>query len=318
MSSLVLPGTASLADTSLAAVAAALRRSGLWFDLGAATIRVQGSSSALPSQLQRVYGAYPFVERSDWADLHVRIDRSRGVRGWMRPQVVFRCDGQLGFDPFPADSPLPMFEWGCNWLIGRRLNDLLLLHAGAVERDGLALVMPAMPGSGKSTLTAALASSGWRLLSDEFGAIDTQSLQFRALLKPVGLKNASIDVIRQFAPAAVLGPSFLKTRKGTVAHLAPTADAVARRSETARPGAIVLPLWKADSDTRFEPVSADQAFSALAFNAFNYQLLGIDGYRAAVHLVEHCPAWQLVYSRLDEAIAVINDAWPSVCGRQQA
>lgn len=312
------PVGASLADTSLAAVASSLRQSGLWLDLGAATIRVQGSSSALPQQLQRVYGAFPFVDHGEWADLHVRIDRARGLRGWMRPQVVFRCDGQLGFDPFPADSPLPMFEWGCNWLIGRRLNDLLLLHAGAVERDGLTLVMPATPGSGKSTLTAALASSGWRLLSDEFGAIDTQSLRFRALLKPVGLKNASIDVIRQFAPGAVLGPSFLKTRKGTVAHLAPTSDAVARRAEPARPGAIVLPLWKAGSETRFEPIPADQAFSALAFNAFNYQLLGIDGYRAALHLVEHCPAWQLVYSRLDEAVSVINGVWPSVRERQRA
>jgi predicted ATPase len=32
-----------------------------------------------------------------------------------------------------------------------------------VERDGHALILPAMPGSGKSTLTAALVQRGWRL-----------------------------------------------------------------------------------------------------------------------------------------------------------
>ena len=310
-------GPALLAEQSVERLRRALAGQGLWFDLGAVQVRVQASNPHLAGQLQQVYGSFPCIEHADWADIHLRIDRARGLRGWLRPQVVFRCDGQQGFDPFPADSPLPMLEWGCNWLIGRRLNDLLLLHAGAVERDGLTLVMPAMPGSGKSTLTAALACRGWRLLSDEFGAVDTDTRQFRAILKPVGLKNASIDVIRRFAPQARLGPTFPKTRKGAVAHLAPPADAVARRAQPARPGAIVLPRWEAGSDTHWVPIDADRAFSALAFNAFNYQLLGEAGFETVLHLAQHCPAWELVYSRLDEAVAVIEQAWPTVRQRHQ-
>lgn len=136
-------------------------------------MRVRSDSPAFASQLRSVYGALPFVDHADWADVHVEGPRkATGPRRWLRPQVVLWCDGQLPFEPFPADSPLPLFEWGCNWQIAHRLNHLLLIHAGTVERDGLALVLPAMPGSGKSTLTAALSQRGWRLLSDEFGVFD--------------------------------------------------------------------------------------------------------------------------------------------------
>ena len=246
--------TRSLAATAVNEIERSLRRGGLTLDVGLATVRVRSDVSMLARQLQTVYRHFPFVVNGSWADLHVDLMRPRGLRRWVRPQVRFRCDSQQPFEPFPADTALPLMEWGANWLIGRRMNDMLLLHAGVVERDGLALVLPAMPGSGKSTLTAALSLSGWRLLSDEFGAFDLAQNHFRPVLKPVALKNDSIGVIRRFAPGAALGPEFPKTRKGTVAHLAAGPDAVAKVHEGARPGAIVLPRWEAGSPTRWEPL----------------------------------------------------------------
>lgn len=308
----------TLAEVHQPELQRALAGRGLWIDLGAATVQTQSDSVDFAAQLQSVYGQFPFEDRGIWADLHVRIRRPRGVRRWLRPQIRFQCDGQRPFEPFPADSPLPLFEWGCNWLIGRRLNDLLLLHAGAVEKSGLALLLPALPGSGKSTLTAALSQRGWRLLSDEFGAFDPESGAFRALLKPIALKNQSIDVIRRFAPEAVFGPEFPKTRKGTVAHLAPPREAVVRRYECARPGAVILPKWVANSPTRFEALAENVVFAALAFNAFNYSLLGALGFQAVLRLVRQCPAWQLVYSDLDEALATIEAVWPEVTERNGA
>ena len=308
----------TLAQIQRSELARSLAGNGMWIDFGAAMVRAQSDSAAFAAQLQVVYGQFPFMDYADWADLHVQIRRQHGARRWIRPQVRFQGDGQHPFEPFPATSPLPLFEWGCNWMIGHRLNDLLLLHAGVVEKGGLALVLPATPGSGKSTLTAALSQRGWRLLSDEFGAFDPASGTFRAVLKPVALKNQSIDVIRRFAPQAVLGPEFPKTRKGTVAHLAPQRDAVERRHEGARPGAVVLPRWQAGSPTRFEPLEEHVIFPALAFNAFNYSLLGAIGFQAAVRLVRQCPAWQLVYSDLDDALATIEAAWPQVMERHAA
>lgn len=306
------PASPTLRATAPGLLDSALAGAGLDLDLGAASVRIQALSSALAGQLAAAYPWFPFVTAADWADVHCRVDPAPGLRRWLKPQVVFSSDAAAIFSPFPADAPLPLFEWGCNWLLGHRMNDRLLLHAGALERDGHALLLPATPGSGKSTLTAALSLRGWRLLSDEFGVVDPDTGLVHAMLKPVALKNESIPVIRAFEPTAMLGPLFPKTRKGTVAHLAASADAVARRHHGARPGAVVLPRWEAGSATRCEPVTPETAFAALAFNAFNYQLLGEAGFDAVVRLARHCPAWQLVYSDLDDAIATVDRLWPRV------
>lgn len=310
-----LTGT-TLQDTRLQDIRAALAGAGLWFDYGAAMLRVRSDSAMLASQLQAVYHSFAFAGDAPWADLHIQIERAKSLRRWLAPQVRFRCDGRQPFEPFPANSPLPLLEWGGNWLIGQRLNDLLLLHAGAVERDGLALLLPALPGSGKSTLTAALSLSGWRLLSDEFGAYDPRAGAFCAMLKPVALKNESIDVVRRFAPAARLGPLFPKTRKGTVAHLGADASAIARRHQRARPGAVILPRWVSGSRTIIEALPTERLFPALAFNAFNYATLGATGFDAVVGLARQCPAWTLVYSDLQDALRAIDGLWAEVVSRR--
>ena len=308
----------TLGDTDTLAFAKVLADAGLGINVGVVNLHVRSDSKLFARQLQSVYARFPLMDCAQLADVHLTINHASGFRRLIRPQVILQCDGRQPFEPFPANAPLPLFEWGCNWMIGQRLNNLLLLHAGAVERDGLALLLPAMPGSGKSTLTAALSLRGWRLLSDEFGAFNPDSGTFCALLKPVALKNQSIEVIRTFAPNAVFGPEFPNTRKGTVAHLAAEPDAVVRRHESARPGAFVLPKWQAGSPTRWEPLTENVLFGALAFNAFNYSVLGATGFRSVVSLVRQCPGWQLVYSDLDDALATIDAAWPQVRERHLA
>ncbi|NJN00398.1 MAG: hypothetical protein HC793_01685 [Aquincola sp.] len=135
------------------------------------------------------------------------------------------------------------------------------------------------------------------------------------MLKPVALKNESIAVIRRFEPNAPIGPEFPNTRKGTVAHLAADAAAVAMRHDGARCGAFILPRWHAGSALSIEPVDAHALFGAIAFNAFNYRLLGQAGFDAAAELARRCPAWQLVYSELDEAVAAIDALWPQVVAK---
>jgi HprK-related kinase A len=269
----------------------------------------------LAAGLHSVYRHFTPLPATGWRDLHVRILPGRGLRRWAAPQARFFSDGSEPFDPFPASHALPLLEWGMNWLLARRMNDVLLLHAGVLERDGLALVMPALPGSGKSTLTAALSLRGWRLLSDEFGAYDLAKQAFCAVLKPVALKNESIDVIRAFEPSAPIGPSFDGTRKGTVAHLAPDRGAVAAVHRLAQPGAVVFPRWQQGMSTSLTATSAQAAFSSLAFNAFNYTALRAEGFEAAVALTHRMSSWQLIYSDLDDAIAALDRLWQQVRDR---
>ena len=182
-----------------------------------------------------------------------------------------------------------------------------MLHSAVVERRGRTLILPALPGSGKTTLCAGLIQHGWRLLSDEFGLVDHRSGIMQPLPRALPLKNRSIDVIAERGLAGEIGPRFEKTRKGTVAHLRPPRDSLQRQQETAQPGWIVFPRYIAGHPSQMRPLEHSVAFTRLAQNSFNYRLLGATGFRQLSQLILDCPCYSMEYSSLDDALTTLDD-----------
>ena len=280
---------------------------GIGIDLGAARVRLRTEMDDVAGMIRTVYGSYPIEGSTGLFDITVNLRRVRGLRGVFRPQCELLTDGIREFEPFPLDTPLPLLEWGINYAIASRMFCHLLLHAGVVERGGRAIVMPAMPGSGKSTLTAALTLRGFRLLSDEFGVVRLGDARLLRMLRPLALKNESIDVIQRFEPTAAIGPRFPKTHKGTVAHLAPQASHVDARHEVANPALVVFPRFDPSAGVELEPVQKTRAFARLAVNSFNYHALGPDAFEALGQLVDESSCWQLRYGDLDGAIRALGE-----------
>jgi len=301
-----------LGELSIGELAARLRDRGVSFDFGAAAVRVRSDVRGLPEALQAVYGEFPALEREPFADLSVELRRKPGLRRHLRPQVEFFVDGALPFEAFPADTHLPLLEWGMNWCLADRLNQHLLLHAGVVERAGRAILLPALPGSGKSTFTAALALSGYRLLSDEFGVVRLSDGLLLPMLRPIALKNESIEAIAESFPRAIIGPRFPKTRKGTVAHLAPQAAAVEQRHVPAAPALIVFPKFVPGSAANIETLAKAGAFAKLSTNAFNYDLLGPRAFEAVGDLIDRCECCRLEYGRIEEALDRVEALFASL------
>ena len=65
-----------------------------------------------------------------------------------------------------------LLEWQTNTFLGERVDDYLLLHAGALSKNGEGLILPAPSESGKTSLTMALTRRGFGYMSDEFGVVD--------------------------------------------------------------------------------------------------------------------------------------------------
>jgi HprK-related kinase A len=279
---------------------------GLALDFGFVRARVRSDVPGLEAAMRCVYAEFPVEDADGFFDVTAGVIRARGLRRFARAQIDFFVDGELPFEPFPADTHLPLLEWGLNWCIAQRSNTHLLLHAGVVEKHGLAVVLPALPGSGKSTLVAALCARGYRLLSDEFGVVRLDDAMLLPLLKPIALKDASIDVIRRFDPQAALGPVFPKTRKGDVAHLAPPAASTARRREPAEPRLVLFPQFRAGEALALEPMPKSRAFAKVSANSFNYGLLGRRAFDALGQIIAACDAYRLTYGDLGEAIGAID------------
>ncbi|WP_295431462.1 HprK-related kinase A [uncultured Thiodictyon sp.] len=284
-----------------------LAAQGLLYRTGPFVIRLQTRLREVTDTFARIYLGTEVLEDPRLAHFSVRVTASSPLRRPWGAQSQFWIDDIPPFEPYPRTHAFPLLEWGINWCIGTRAHRYLLLHAGALERGGRALLLPAMPGSGKSTLSTALAFRGWRFLSDEFGVILPGAATVAPLPRAIPLKNRSIQVIRDFAPEAVMGPVFEKTRKGDVAHVRPPHDSLARQLENAAPGWIVFPCFRAGGTTAVRTLPRSEAFTRLAQNSFNYRLLGERGFLDLTALVRACACFSLDFSDLDQAVAVIED-----------
>ncbi|MGZ8215962.1 HprK-related kinase A [Methylomagnum sp.] len=281
-------------------------RAGLSLAMGPFAVRIRSQVDSLVVPMRAVYGDFPVLDANPQADFNVDLQKPFSLRAWIQPQVLFKLDGRNLFEPFPEDTAFPFFEWGLNWCVGQRCHQYLITHSAVLERNGQALLLPAIPGSGKSTLCAALVFRGWRLLSDEFGLFDLAGRRLVPFPRPVALKNESIDVIRRFAPDAVLGPLFPKTRKGTVAHLRPPTAAVQRMDEAVKPAWIIFPKFTKGAAFSIHALPKAQAFLRLAHNSFNYEITGADGFRAVAEIIRACDCYDLNYGDLDDVIARID------------
>lgn len=249
------------------------------------------------------YPDFPLADDVRFADFHVRVVPQRGLRRWCRPQVVFRMDDWSPIGPYHRAHAAPLLEWGLNWSVAAHANQYLIIHAAVVERDGRAVLLPAVSGAGKSTLCAGLVLHGWRLISDELALIRPDDGRLVPLPRLVSLKNESIDVIRRFSPRACVGRSWGGTAKGTIAHLRPPAESVQRAHELASPAWIVFPRFEPDSPARSRRCPKGTAFMELASHAVNYSLLGQQGFETMSRLVDACDCYEFRYSDLDEAAA---------------
>lgn len=272
---------------------------------GPFSVRIESSIASVAESLAQLYADFELAEAA-FSDFHVSVKRAGGLRRWLAPQVNFFVDGFRPFKPLPLDQAYPMLEWGLNWCVSSHANHFLIIHAAVVEKNGFAAILPAPPGSGKSTLCAGLVLSGWRLLSDELTLIDPRTGLIHPLARPISLKNQSIPVIREFSGDAFLNRPSHDTAKGTVSHLRPPEESVHRQQEPAQPGWVIFPKWQADAAARLTPRSQAQTFIYLAQNAFNYSELGEKGFRAGTEMIRQCDCYDFTYHALPDAIRMFD------------
>jgi HprK-related kinase A len=259
------------------------------------------------SHVQRLYSAYLLADELDFIDFHVELSPPSKFRRYFRPQVNFYFDGYAPFKPLPYVQAAAMFEWGLNWCIANHSNHYLIIHAAVVECNGQAFILPGLPGSGKSTLCAALVCSGWRLLSDEMTLLSIADGKIYPIPRPISLKNQSIELIRNFSPQSVFGQIVNETAKGTVGHMCPPEQSIQSSTQYAIAGKVIFPKFVPNAEIKLTSLTKGRALLNVAENCFNYNVLGTQGFDRLGLMIGQCDCYEFEYSKLEQAMALFTE-----------
>lgn len=293
-----------LAELRLSELAKRLGKEGVVLRVPPFTVHVNSPIPIVAVGLNTLYAEHDLLTgdlAETFVDFHVSVAYGRR---FPRALCEFEMDGLRPFTPLAADEAFAFFEWGLNWCVTGFCHTFITVHSAVLERDGHVLIMPAPPGSGKSTLCAALLLNGWRLLSDEMALLDPLSGRITPSPRPVSLKNQSIEIVKKLAPQGVFGPTAHDTLKGTVAHMRAPSGSLARSHETALPAWVVFPKYVPNAPTSLTVRGKAATLIQVAENSFNLSIHGGKGFEALSKLIDRCDCYDFTYSQMDEALQV--------------
>jgi len=274
--------------------------------IGPFNFSIKTDNTAVLKNLSSLYGDYHFYNHSPFIDFPITITTRSLIRRFIKPQVDFFLDEFAPFKPLPKDQSFAMLEWGMNWCITTQAHQFLIFHAGTIEKNNKVIIMPAEQGSGKSTLTAAMVYSGWRLFSDELALISVTDELVYPCTRPINLKNDSINVIDNYVDNAVFSTIAKDTHKGTVALLKPPKASVERMFEPAPLHFIVFPKYVANIEAKLTPINQIDTFQQLIQHSFNYHILGEQGFHLIARLLQNVTCYQFEYSDFEQAKKLLS------------
>lgn len=271
-----------------------------FLNLSPISFKISINHNKTVDNLQALYGDHLQEYTDQIEDYSVALVKAKGLRRYFKPQVNFYSDTFQPFRPVPAIQGLASLEWGMNWVVALNEMQHAIMHSAVLAKGDSAVIFPAPPGSGKSTLTTYLAFSGWRLLSDEMALFTPNTTRVSPFVRPICLKNHSITLAKSWFPNGTFSSIAKGTLKGDVCHLSPPRYSWEQSTKSATVKAIVFPKYKQGAALEIYQLNQQQGFSALAENAFNFGITGMQGFDACIHLVERCALYSVTYDSVEE------------------
>ncbi len=269
------------------------------------SVLIKTSSAAFLSQLLEIYPQHKIRINNSEPFFHDFIASFNKANFYSRDTFSFKL-GSQHFRNTSEKTMLPVFEWGYNWLISSFSCRFLCIHAAVVEKNSITLILPAPPGSGKSTMCALLMLSGWRLLSDEHCLLDLDTLNIIPFVRPVSLKNNSIDAVRQQFPHVHASRIYDDTLKGRMQYLLPTEVSWSNAERPAKGKYVIFPKYQHRADIKATPVNEAELFQRILANSFNYTVLGERSFNAIVDWIPQLKAFDFTYSDNNEMLSWVE------------
>jgi len=103
-----------------------------------------------------------------------------------------------------------------------------------------------------------------------------------------------------------LGPTFDRTRKGTVVHMLPPLESLERQGEAVAPRWVIFPHYDPQQHTQLSLQNKAVALTKLSNNSFNYPVTMAAGFRSLTRLVRDADCYELPNNDLDAAVQAVE------------
>jgi len=175
----------------------------------------------------------------------------------------------------------------------RQRQDLLWLHAAAVERSGQALLVVGPSGQGKSTLSTRLCERGWSFMSDDIAPVRMSSND---------VLSFPLAPFRRISSGRRVARLDLGTLQKEMVSIPPHAI----RRESATIGEIVFPTYRPRARPKLTRLASGNAAFELLRSYTNFIDHKHAGVTRASELARAIPAYELVYGGGAAAAALLD------------
>ena len=186
---------------------------------------------------------------------------------------------------------------------------LCAVHAGALCRDGRALLLPGDAGSGKSTLSAGLAAHGFEMLCDDTALMAGQPLLVRSLPAGLCIKRGAYPVLESRYPQLTSLPEWRRPDGKHVRYLMPVRHVAWAEADVALPVAwIVFPRYGPDQSTGLLPLPKHEALARLLRGVYVLSgALDEQALETLIDWIEQIDCFELPLSSLDAAVTLVDE-----------
>ena len=190
----------------------------------------------------------------------------------------------------------------------RRHSYFLEIHAGVVSNGEKCLLLPAAPGSGKTTLTAALSAAGFHYFSDEVALLEEPDLEVRPVPISLSVKSGALQVLVSLFPQLRQSANHTREDFETVTYLnPPSASLNYDLNRTYPAGWIVFPQYSPRATTELRPIGKGEALARLMKEVLVVgTTLDTRIVRSLVHWIQRVECYELPNSSLSQAVQLIG------------
>jgi hypothetical protein len=184
---------------------------------------------------------------------------------------------------------------------------VLSVHAGVVAVGEQCVLLPAIAGSGKTTLTAALVKAGATYFSDEMALLGGPAMAVTPVPLSLTIKDGSAEPLRALYPEIETLTRHVREDFVPVRYLPPPAASLPMPGVTAHAQWMVFPTYSGRATTSLQPIDRPVALRRLLDESyFPPKKVTKQNVEYLVRWMRTVDCYELPFSSLAQAVELIK------------